>query len=100
MENFDKYIGQIFDRRYKINRIIGIGGMAIVFEANDMVMNRTVAVKMLKDEIANDKQAVKRFINESKAIAMLSHPNIIPIYDISVKEELKYIVMEKVEGIL
>jgi len=99
MENFDKYIGQIFDRRYKINRIIGIGGMAIVFEANDMVMNRTVAVKMLKDEIANDKQAVKRFINESKAIAMLSHPNIIPIYDISVKEELKYIVMEKVEGI-
>ena len=99
MENFDKYIGQIFDRRYKINRIIGIGGMAIVFEAHDMVMNRTVAVKMLKDEIANDKQAVKRFINESKAIAMLSHPNIIPIYDISVKEDLKYIVMERVEGI-
>lgn len=99
MESFDKYLGRVFDRRYKINKIIGIGGMAIVFEAQDLVMKRTVAVKMLKDEIANDAQAVKRFVNESKAVAMLSHPNIVSIYDVSVKENLKYIVMERVEGI-
>ena len=99
MDSFEKYIGQVFDRRYRINKIIGIGGMAIVFEAQDLVMNRTVAVKMLKEEIAGDAQAVKRFINESKAVAMLSHPNIVAIYDVSVKENLKYIVMERVEGI-
>ncbi len=99
MDTFDKYVGQVFDRRYKIVKIIGVGGMAVVFEAIDMVMKRTVAVKMLKDEIANDAQSVKRFINESKAVSMLSHPNIVSIYDVSVKENLKYIVMECVEGI-
>lgn len=99
MEIFDKYVGQIFDRRYKIKKIIGVGGMAIVFEAYDMLKNRPVAVKMLKDDISGDTQAVKRFINESKAVAMLSHPNIVNIYDVSVKENLKYIVMELIEGI-
>ena len=99
MDTFDKYIGQVFDRRYKIVKIIGVGGMAVVFEAVDTVMKRTVAVKMLKDEIANDAQSVKRFINESKAVSMLSHPNIVSIYDVSVKENLKYIVMERVDGI-
>lgn len=73
--------------------------MAVVFEAVDTVMKRTVAVKMLKDEIAKDEQSVKRFINESKAVSMLSHPNIVSIYDVSVKDSLKYIVMECVEGI-
>ena len=62
---FERYVGRIFDRRYKITKIIGVGGMAVVFEAVDLVMHRTVAVKMLKDEISNDTQAVKRFINES-----------------------------------
>ena len=62
-------------------------------------MKRTVAIKMLKDEIANDAEAVRRFINESKAVAMMSHPNIVNIYDVSVREDLKYIVMEYVEGI-
>ena len=57
MEQFEKYVGQVFDRRYKINKIIGIGGMAVVFEAHDMLMNRTVAVKMLKEEINNDAQS-------------------------------------------
>lgn len=99
VEIYDKYVGQIFDRRYRIVRIIGIGGMAVVFEAIDTVMKRTVAVKMLKDEIANDAQAVKRFINESKAVSMLSHPNIVSIYDVSVREGRKYIVMERVDGI-
>ena len=99
MEQFEKYVGQVFDRRYKINKIIGIGGMAVVFEAHDMLMNRTVAVKMLKEEINNDAQSVKRFINESRAVAMLNHPNIVNIYDVSVKENIKYIVMEYIHGI-
>ena len=70
--------------------------MAVVFEAkvSYMLMRRNVAVsKMLKDEINNDNQSVKRFINESKAVAMLSHPNIVSIYDVSVKDDRKYIVM-------
>ena len=96
---FESYIGQIFDGRYQISKVIGVGGMSVVFEAYDNVMKRTVAVKMLKDEIAHDTQSVKRFINESKAVAMLSHPNIVKIYDVSVKENRKYIVRERVEGI-
>ncbi len=99
MDIFEKYVGQIFDHRYKIKKEIGTGGMAVVFEAYDMLKNRPVAVKMLKDEIARDTQAVKRFINESKAVAMLSHPNIVNIFDVSVKDNLKYIVMELVDGI-
>ena len=99
MDIFEKYVGQVFDHRYKIKKVIGTGGMAVVFEAYDMLKNRPVAVKMLKDEIARDTQAVKRFINESKAVAMLSHPNIVNIFDVSVKDNLKYIVMELVEGI-
>lgn len=99
METANKYVGKILDRRYEIKRIIGIGGMAVVFEATDIVMNRTVAVKMLKEDLSDDAEAVKRFINESKAVSMLSHPNIVKIFDVSVKARLKYIVMERVEGI-
>ncbi len=99
MNMFDKYVGQVFDSRYKITKILGVGGMAVVFEAFDTKLNRIVALKMLKDEIANDSQSVKRFINESKAVSMLSHPNIVNIYDVSVKDNLKYIVMERVDGI-
>lgn len=99
MDIYEKYVGQVFDRRYRINKVIGIGGMAVVFEATDILMRRNVAVKMLKDDINNDTQSVKRFINESKAVAMLSHPNIVNIYDVSVKDELKYIVMELIDGI-
>ncbi|MBE6583121.1 MAG: Stk1 family PASTA domain-containing Ser/Thr kinase [Ruminococcaceae bacterium] len=99
MDTANRYVGKILDRRYEIKRIIGIGGMAVVFEANDIVMNRTVAVKMLKEDLSDDAEAVKRFINESKAVSMLSHPNIVKIFDVSVKARLKYIVMERVEGI-
>jgi len=99
MENFDRYVGKLFDRRYRIRRVIGVGGMAVVFEATDLVMNRTVAVKMLKEDMAHDETAIKRFINESKAVSMLSHPNIVKIFDVSVKGEQKYFVMERVEGI-
>jgi len=96
---FDKYVGLVFDNRYKIEKIIGVGGMAVVYKAVDLLMRRVVAVKMLRDEIASDEQSVKRFINESKAVAMLSHPNIVNIYDVSVRDNVKYIVMEYVEGI-
>ncbi len=99
MDSFERYVGQVFDKRYRILKVIGMGGMAVVFEATDLLMRRNVAVKMLKDEINKDVQSVKRFINESKAVAMLSHPNIVNIYDVSVKEDLKYIVMELVEGV-
>ncbi|MBQ3066183.1 MAG: Stk1 family PASTA domain-containing Ser/Thr kinase [Clostridia bacterium] len=99
MELFEKYVGQIFDRRYKIKNIIGIGGMAVVFEAHDLLMNRTVAVKMLKEEINDDAQSVKRFINESRAVSMLNHPNVVNIFDVSVKDDIKYIVMEYIHGI-
>lgn len=99
MENYEKYVGMIFDGRYRIQRIIGLGGMAVVFEAEDLLMHRTVAVKMLKEGVGDDATSVKRFINESKAVSMLSHPNIVSIYDVSVREDLKYIVMEHIRGI-
>lgn len=99
MEAYEKYVGRVFDNRYHIEKVIGVGGMAIVFKATDLLMRRVVAVKILKDEISADEQSVKRFINESKAVAMLSHPNIVNIYDVSVRENVKYIVMEFIEGI-
>jgi len=99
MEKYDRYIGSIFDNRYRINRVIGEGGMSIVFEATDLSMKRTVAVKMLKEDISHDENSVKRFISESKAVSMLSHKNIVSIYDVSIRTHLKYIVMEYVDGI-
>ncbi len=99
MEAYEKYVGAVFDGRYKIEKIIGVGGMAVVYLAFDMLMNRHVAVKMLKEEIAGDEESVKRFVNESKAVAMMSHRNIVSIYDVNVREDVKYIVMEYIEGI-
>lgn len=99
MESFERFVGQTLDGRYNIEKIVGIGGMAVVFRATDTVTRRTVAIKMLKEDVARDEAAVKRFINESKAVAMLSHPNIVSIYDVSVGGEFKYIVMEYIEGI-
>lgn len=99
MESYDRYVGQVFDGRYRILKTIGVGGMAVVFEAYDLFQKKTVAVKMLKDESASDVQQVRRFLNESKAVAMLSHPNIVKIYNISVRGEIKFIVMEYIEGI-
>ncbi len=95
----EKFVGHVIDNRYRVVKVLGKGGMAIVFEAMDLVMKRVVALKVLKDDVAKDPQSVKRFVNESKAISMLSHPNIVSIYDISIKGDLKYIVMERVEGI-
>ncbi len=99
MELYEKYVGLVFDNRYRIEKVIGIGGMAVVFKATDLLMRRTVAVKILKDEISGDEQSVKRFANEVRAVSMLSHQNIVNIYDISVRDNIKYIVMEYVDGI-
>ncbi|MBR0303511.1 MAG: protein kinase, partial [Clostridia bacterium] len=96
---YEKYVGAVLDGRYKIEKIIGMGGMAVVFKAQDTRSGRQVALKLLREDIAQEEESVKRFINESKAVAMLSHPNIVKIYSVSVKEDLKYIVMEYIEGI-
>ena len=80
MEGYERYVGQTLDNRYRIDKIIGVGGMAVVFRAFDILAGRNVAVKILKDDIARDEVSVKRFINESKAVSMLSHPNIVTIY--------------------
>lgn len=96
MEN---YVGKRLDGRYEIQEIIGVGGMSVVYKAYDNVDDRIVAVKILKDEFAGDADFVRRFKNESKAIAVLSHPNIVKVYDVSFGEKLQYIVMEYVDGI-
>ncbi|MDE6658547.1 MAG: Stk1 family PASTA domain-containing Ser/Thr kinase [Eubacterium sp.] len=96
MEN---YVGKRLDGRYEIHEIIGVGGMSVVYKAYDNVDDRIVAVKILKDEFANDDEFVRRFKNESKAIAVLSHPNIVKVYDVSFGDRIQYIVMEYVDGI-
>ena len=99
MDQYNNYIGLTLDGRYTIKRLVGYGGMAMVFEADDAFRKTVVAVKILKEEFANDEVSVQRFINESKAVLMLSHTNIVKIFDVSVKGEHKYIVMEYIDGI-
>ncbi len=96
MEN---YVGKRLDGRYEIHEIIGVGGMSVVYKAYDNVDDRIVAVKILKEEFANDDEFVRRFKNESKAIAVLSHPNIVKVFDVSFGDRIQYIVMEYVDGI-
>lgn len=95
----DRYIGKILNNRYEITDIIGVGGMAVVYKANDRLIGRPVAVKILKDEYINDAQFKRRFYNESRAIAMLSHVNIVDVYDVCLEDDIQYIVMELVDGI-
>ena len=96
MEN---YVGKRLDGRYEIQDIIGVGGMAVVYKAYDSIDDRAVAIKVLKDEYLAKEEFRRRFKNESKAIAILSHPNIVKVYDVSFGDRLQYIVMEYVEGI-
>lgn len=95
----DNYTGKILGNRYILKEIIGVGGMAVVYKAEDNVDNKTVAVKILKEEFASDAEFRKRFSNESKAVALLSHPNIVKVYDVGLGEKIQYIVMEYIEGI-
>ncbi len=95
----DKYIGKRLDGRYEIHELIGVGGMANVYRCTDTIDDREVAIKILKDEYLNNEEFIRRFKNESKAIAMLSHQNIVKVYDVSFGDMIQYIVMEYIDGI-
>ncbi len=95
----DKFVGKRLDGRYEIREIIGVGGMAVVYKAYDCIEDRIVAVKILKEEFISNEEFITRFKNESKAIAVLNHPNIVKVYDVSFGDLIQYIVMEFVDGI-
>ena len=95
----DKNIGKKLDNRYELTELIGVGGMADIYKATDIIENKTVAVKILKNEFAKSEDFTRRFRNESKAIALLSHKNIVKIYDVGFTEKIQYIVMEYIDGI-
>lgn len=97
--NMDKYLGTCLDDRYEIVEVIGAGGMAVVYKAIDQRLNRFVAVKILRDELARDEEFRARFQIEAQAVAMLSHPNIVSVYDVSHTAGVEYIVMELIEGV-
>ena len=99
MNENDKYIGQVLDKRYEILELIGEGGMALVYKARDTRLDRLVAVKIMREEMAADEEVRRRFVAESHAVAMLSNPNIVAIYDVSHSDAMEYIVMELVDGI-
>jgi len=95
----ERYIGKTLDNRYEILEVIGTGGMAVVFKAKCHRLNRLVAVKMLKKDLSEDAEFRRRFHDESQAVAMLSHPNIMSVYDVSRGGDMDYIVMELIDGI-
>lgn len=95
----DLNIGKKLDGRYQITELIGIGGMALVYKAVDLMEDKVVAVKILKTEFAESEEFLRRFRNESKAIAVLSHPNIVKIFDVGFSDEINFIVMEYIDGI-
>ncbi len=95
----DQLIGKLLDNRYEIIERIGTGGMAVVYKARCHRLNRLVAVKVLRAELAQDADFRRRFHDESQAVAMLSHPNIMAVYDVSHSDDLDYIVMELLDGI-
>jgi len=95
----DKYIGKKLDGRYEIKELIGVGGMANVYMAYDTIEERTVAVKILRDEFLTNEEFLRRFKNESKAISVLSHQNIVKIHDVSFSDKVHSIVMEYIDGI-
>ena len=95
----DQYIGKLLDNRYELLELIGVGGMARVYKARCHRLNRLVAVKILRDDLAQDAELRRRFHDESQAVAMLSHPNIVAVYDVSRSSDIEYIVMELIDGI-
>lgn len=99
MDSMDKYLGRMLDDRYEILERIGEGGMAVVYKAMCHRLNRLVAIKILKDEYEDDEEFRARFQSEAQSVAMLSHPNIVSIYDVSHSEGVEYIVMELIDGI-
>ena len=95
----DKYIGKKLDGRYEITELIGVGGMADVYKATDLAENKVIAVKILKREYAGSEEFLRRFRNESKMIASLSHPNVVKVHDVEFSDKLQFIVMEYIDGI-
>ena len=95
----DKYVGKRLDGRYEIGEVIGEGGMAVVYSAWDIEDQIPVAIKILRDEYLGNDEFIRRFKDESKAIAVLSHPNIVKVYDVSFGDRIQYIVMEYIDGI-
>ena len=95
----DQYIGKMLDNRYEILERIGMGGMAVVYKAKCHRLNRLVAIKILKSDLAQDADFRRRFNAESQAVAQLSHPNIVSVYDVSKGGDMEYIVMELIDGI-
>lgn len=99
MNENDKNIGLLLDDRYELLEKVGEGGMAVVYSALDRRLNRNVAVKIMRDEMAADEEFKRRFCAESQAVAMMSHPNIVAVYDVSHSDQMEYIVMELIDGI-
>ena len=95
----DKYMGKKLDGRYEITELIGIGGMANVYKAYDVIEDRVVAVKILREEYMVNDDMRRRFKNESKAMAVLDHPNVMRVYDVSFSDKMQSIVMEYIDGI-
>lgn len=95
----DKYIGRKLDGRYEIRELIGVGGMANVYKAFDVQENRIVAVKILREEYMDNDEFMRRFRNESRAISLLDHPNIVKVYDVIFSNRIQSIVMEYIDGI-
>ena len=99
MENLDKYTGTVLEDRYEIQERIGTGGMAVVYRAVDRRLGRSVAVKILKDDFVGDEQFRDKFGSEAQAVAMLSHPNIVSVFDVGRSGAVDYIIMELIDGI-
>ena len=95
----DRYIGRLLDDRYEILDVLGTGGMAVVYKARCHRLNRLVAIKILKDEFSGNEEFRSRFRAEGEAVAMLSHPNIVQVYDVSTSDSANFIVMELIDGI-
>ena len=95
----DNYIGKKIEGRYQISELVGVGGLANIYRATDVTDGKEVAVKILREEFYQNDEFLRRFKNESKAIAMLSHKNIIKVYDVCFERNIRCIVMEYVDGI-
>ena len=92
-EVLDKYIGKRLDTREEVHELIGVGGMSLVYRAYDVIEAKNVAIKILKDEYFGNKDFMRRFKNESRAVAVLSHPNIVKVLNVSFRTNFQYIVM-------
>ena len=91
-------VGTLFNDRYQVLEVLGSGGTSVVYKAKDILLNRLVTIKILREQFARDEKFVSRFRNEAQAVARLSHPNIVSIYDVAFAEGVHYLIMEYVEG--